>query len=220
MSFITTNPNPFIINVPELQGVLQNVTGTSSDAVTFTEYIDTDTNAATFNSIGSYNSGSINVTNDLYLYNANVYVNDIPVIIGNNTINGNVYTAFTVDNAEKARLNSNGFGIFTQTPAAALHINGSAIIQSDTGSLSFFNSSNISTGSLSYTQTTSTLIVRNTVGNIMIDAAVAGNVSISTSALVLSGTSLFSEVAGDTTGNYLRIKLNGTYYKLALHADV
>jgi hypothetical protein len=220
MSFITTNPNPYLVNVPELQGVIQSATGTTSDAVTFTEYIDTTTNAARFNSIGSYNSGAITVTNDLYLYNANIYVNDSPVIVGNNTINGSLYTAFTVNNIEIARLNSNGFGIFTQTPAAPLHVNGSAIIQSDTGSLRFYNNSNVSTATLTYTQTTSTLSLINTVGDITIDA-VAGNVSINTSTdLILSGASLFSGTAGATTGNYLRIKLNGIYYKLALLADV
>ena len=221
MSFITTNPNPYLVNVPELQSVIQSATGTTSGAVTFTEYIDTVTNAATFNSIASYNSGIITITSDLYLSNANIYVNDSPVIVGNNTINGYIYTAFTVNNIELARLNSNGFGIFTQTPAAALHVNGSAIIQSDKGALTFYNSSNISTASLSYTQTTSTLSVQNIAGDIMINAAVAGNVSISTSKdLVLSGTSLFSATAGASTGTYLRIKLNGTYYKLALLADV
>ena len=85
MSFITTYPNPYLVNVPELQSVIQTATGTTSDAVTFTEYINTTTNAATFNSIGSYNSGTISVTNDLHLSNANIYVNDSPVIIGNNT---------------------------------------------------------------------------------------------------------------------------------------
>jgi hypothetical protein len=222
MSFITTNPNPFIINVPELQGVIQTATGTAaSDAITFTEYINTTTNAATFNTIGSYNSGAINITSDLYLSNANIYVNDSPVIIGNNTLNGNLFSAFTVNNVEIARLNSNGFGIFTQTPAAPLHVKGSAILQSDTGTLSFYNSSNTPSASLAYTQATSTLSVQNIAGDIVIDAATAGNVSISTNTdLILSGASLFSGTAGAATGTYLRIKLNGTYYKLALIADV
>lgn len=221
MSFITTYPNPYLVNVPELQSVIQTATGTTSDAVTFTEYINTTTNAATFNSIGSYNSGTISVTNDLHLSNANIYVNDSPVIIGNNTINGNLFTAFTVNNIEIARLNLNGFGIFTQTPAAPLHVNGSAIIQSDTASLNFYNASTISTASLSYTQTTSTLSVQNIAGDIVIDAATAGNVLISTNTdLVLSGATLMSGTSGAVTGNYLRIKLNGTYYKLALLADV
>ncbi len=215
MSFITTNPNPYIVNVPELQSVLQSATGTISDEVTFTEYIDTTTNAATFNSIGTYNSGSITITSDLNLSNANLYVNDSPVLIGNNTLNGSLYTAFTVNNVEIARLNSNGFGIFTQTPAAALHVNGSAIIQS--GSLQFYNSSNVSTSAIEYTQATSTLSITS-VGDILIDSSAAGNVLISTTNLVLDGA-LVAGTAGAATGTYLRVKLNGTYYKLTLLAD-
>ena len=220
MSFITTNPNPFIINVPELQSVIQNATGTTSDAVTFTEYIDTTTNAATFNSIGSYNSGAITVTNDLYLSNANIYVNDSPVIIGNNTINGNLFNAFTVNTAEIARLNSNGFGIFTQTPAAPLHVNGSAIIQSDTGTLSFYNAAGTSKGSVNFNEGTQTITVTNSAGDVAINA-VGGEVSIATDTdLVFDGTTIQAAAAGAATGSYLRIKLNGTYYKLALLADV
>jgi hypothetical protein len=217
MSFITTNPNPYIVNVPELQSVLQTATGTTVTGGTFTEYIDTTTNSAVFNSIGTYNSGSIQIKNDLYLSNANLYVNESPVLIGNNTLNGNLYTAFTVNNVEIARLNTNGLGVFTQSPAAPLHVNGSAIIQSDTGALQFYNSSNISTSAIAYTQYTSTLSVKNSVGDILIDAA--ENVFISTTNLVLDGA-LVAGTAGIATGNYLRIKLNGTYYKLALFADV
>jgi hypothetical protein len=218
MSFITTNPNPYIVNVPELQSVLQSATGTTSDAVTFTEYIDTTTNAATFNSIGTYNSGSITITSDLNLSNANLYVNDSPVLIGNNTLNGSLYTAFTVNNVEIARLNSNGLGIFTQTPAAPLHINGSVIIQSDNSRIQFYNSSNVSTSAIGYTQATSTLSVTNSIGDILIDSSAAGNVLISTTNLVLNGA-LVAGTAGVATGTYLRVNLNGTYYKLALLAD-
>jgi hypothetical protein len=130
MSFITTYPNPYLVNVPELQSVLTSATGNTGEVVTFTEYVDTTTNSATFNSIGSYDSGTIAITNDLYLSNSAVYVNDSPVIVSNNTLNGNLYTAMTVNNSEIARFNSNGIGIFTQSPAAALHVNGSAVFAS------------------------------------------------------------------------------------------
>ena len=218
MSFITTNPSPFIVNVPELQSVLQSATGTTTDAVSYTEYIDTTTNAATFNSIGTYNSGSITIKNDLYLSNANLYINDTPVFIGNNTINGNIYSAFTVNNVEITRLNSNGFGIFTQTPAAALHVNGSAIIQSDTAGLQFYNSSNVSTSAIEYMQTTSTLSVTNSMGDILINSSASGNVLISTTNLVIEGA-LVAGSAGVAANKYLRITLNGIDYKLALLAD-
>ena len=52
MSFITTNPNPYLVNVPELQGVIQTATGaTNSDTLIFSEYDNTDTNSASFNNI-------------------------------------------------------------------------------------------------------------------------------------------------------------------------
>lgn len=220
MSFITTNPNPYIINVPELQGVLTTATGTTSDAITFTEYIDTTTNAATFNSIGSYNSGAITVTSDLYLSNANIYVNDSPVIVGNNTFNGSLFTAFTVNNVEIARLNSNGFGIFTQTPAAPLHVNGSVIVQSDTGALRFQNAAGTEKGSVNFDEGAQKITVANSAGDVEIDA-VGGGITIATDAdLSLDGAAILTAAAGAATGSYLRIKLNGTYYKLALLADV
>lgn len=148
MSFITTNPNPYLVNVPELQSVITTATGTTGELVSFTEYINTITNAATFNSIGSYNSGAITITSDLYLSNAALYVNDSPVIVSNNTLNGTLYTAMTVNNIEIARFNSNGMGIFTQTPAAALHVNGSAIFASTIYVSSFGVSATPSVGNI------------------------------------------------------------------------
>jgi hypothetical protein len=189
MSFITTNPNPFIINVPELQGVLTSVTGASASSNTISEYVDTITNAASFNSIGSYNSGTIAITSDLYLSNANIYVNDSPVIIGNNTINGNGYTAFTINNVEQARLNSNGFNVV--------------------GSMTF-QSGGVSNASINVNGSTQTLTIANG----------SGDIAIATDAdIVLNGTTMLTNTAGAPTGNYIRIKINGTYYKLALLAD-
>jgi hypothetical protein len=130
MSFITTNPNPYIINVPELQSVLTSATGTSNTNNEFINYIDTTTNSGSFNSIGSFNSGAITITNDLYLSNSGLYINDIPIIPSDNTVNGNLYMSMTVNNIEITRFNSNGLGIFTATPQAALHVNGSAIFAS------------------------------------------------------------------------------------------
>lgn len=129
MSFITTNPNPYIINVPELQSVVTSVSGTSNTN-DFVNYIDTTTNSGSFNSIGSFDSGVITVTNDIYLSNSGLYMNDVPVIPSNNTLNGNLYLRTTVNNVEIARYTSNGLGIFTQSPQAALHVNGSAMFGS------------------------------------------------------------------------------------------
>jgi hypothetical protein len=52
-------------------------------------------------------------------------------------------------------------------------------------------------------------------------AAASGNCDITTpNDLVLNGTNLSSISAGSSSGNYLRIKLNGTYYKIELRNDI
>lgn len=223
MSFITTNPNPYIVNVPELQGVLTSATGTNTTADTLTtlaQYIDSTTNAGSFNSIGSYNSGNVVVTSDLYLSNAGLYVNDSPVIVSNNTLNGNLFTAMTVNNVEVARFTSNGVGILTTTPTAALHVKGSVIFQSDTVSMNFVNSGGTTTSGLYYDNSPSSIVMTNTAGDVALDAY-GGSVKLRTDAdLVLDGAGILAGAAGLPTGNYLRVNINGTFYKIGLFADV
>lgn len=148
MSFITTNPNPYIINIPELQSVITSASGISNTTNDFVNYIDTTTNSGSFNSIGSFNSDRITITNDLYLSNSGLYVDDVPVIPSNNTLNGNVYLRTTINNVEIGRHTLNGFGIFTPTPQAALHVNGSAIFGSTVYISSFGNPAGPSIGNL------------------------------------------------------------------------
>jgi hypothetical protein len=206
MSFITTNPNPYIVNVPELQSVITSATGISSsnDSAAYTQYIDTATNSATFNGIGSFNSGNVAFTSDVYLSDAGLYV--------------------AANGTEVARLNSNGLGIFTQTPAAALHVNGTAIfsdvrIQSDSGSVDFYNAAGVQKAGLDFTESGQKITLVNTSGDVAIDA-IGGGVTIATDTdLVLDGPNILAVVAGAASGNYLRIKVNGAYYKLALLAD-
>jgi hypothetical protein len=266
MSFITTNPNPFIVNVPELQAVLTTVTGKQDNEVPYTEYVNTTTNGASFNSIGTYNSGNVVFTSDIYLSNAGIFINGTPVFTTTsvNSINGNLYLAVTINNQEVARFNSNGLGIFTQTPAASIHAVGSAILQSDTGALEFYNalgeprasisydestnnlsfsSSNLNfnTGSISlrsdtaalnfynaagapksslnYNDTFQRLTLVNTAGDLAFDA-VGGGITIATDAdLIFDGLSIISGTSSGASGNYLRIKLNGAFYKIALDND-
>jgi hypothetical protein len=222
MSFITTNPNPYIINVPELQGVITSATGTSSveEAITtFSQYIDSTTNSGLFNTIGTFNSGNVVITSDLYLSNAGLYVNDSPVIVGNNTINGNLFTAMTVNNVEVARFVSGRLGVNTPAPAAELHVNGSVIVQSDNGSVNFMNATGVVTSGMKYTNASQALTITNTSGNVTLDA-VGGGIYLNTDTdLALDGTNLLAVSAGGASGNYLRININGTFYKLALLAD-
>jgi hypothetical protein len=223
MSFITTNPNPFIVNVPELQGVITSATGTTTLAETvntLAQYIDSTTNSALFNTIGSFNSGNVIVTNDIYLSNAALYVNDSPVIVNNNTLNGSLYTAMTINNTEIARFTSNGLGIFTTSPSAALHINGSLVLQSDTNAMNFMNAAGTITSGLAYANTTSSITLKNTGGDVVVDAN-GGGVSLKTDTILeLDGISILTGSAGASSGDFLRLKINGTFYKIALLADV
>lgn len=222
MSFITTNPNPYIINVPELQGVLTSATGTTTAEealTTLAQYIDSTTNTGSFNFIQSFNSGNVVVTSDLYLSNAGLYVNDSPVIVSNNTLNGNLYTAMTVNNVEIARFTSNGLGILTPTPTASLHVKGSVVFQSDIVSMNFMNSAGTVTSGVFYDDSPSTITLTNTSGNTTVEA-VGGSVNLRMDAdLGLEGTAILAAAAGAPSGKYLRVNINGTYYKIALLAD-
>ena len=76
MSFLTTNPSPFLLNTPELQNVITSASGQNATATLATSvsdlltYINTDTASATLNTIGSYNKDYVYVTNNLNLSNA------------------------------------------------------------------------------------------------------------------------------------------------------
>lgn len=129
MAFITTNPSPFLINVPELQNVLTSATG-GTDATTAIANLQSYINNAnaSVNAIGSFNTGSITVTNDLNLSNTNIQFLGTNLLTSN-SINGlTSYLDFQVDSVTQARLTATGLGILTENPIAALDVNGNAII--------------------------------------------------------------------------------------------
>ena len=136
MSFLTTNPNPFIINVPEFQNVITSATGV--DAITtalndLQTYINTANASANLNTIGSSSTGNITFTNNVNLSNAALTFLGSNLVTSN-TINGVVdYLAFEVQGAEIGRMTPSGLGIFTTAPTAALTIVGSAGISGRVG---------------------------------------------------------------------------------------
>jgi hypothetical protein len=136
MSFLTTNPNPFIINVPEFQNVITNATGI--DAVTtalndLQTYINTANASANLNTIGSSSTGNITFTNNVNLSNSALTFLGSNLVTSN-TINGVVdYLAFEVQGAEIARMTPVGLGVFTTAPTSALTIVGSAGISGSLG---------------------------------------------------------------------------------------
>jgi hypothetical protein len=136
MAFITTNPNPFLINVPELQNVITSATGVNALANAITDlqtYINTANASANLNIIGSSSTGNITFTNNVNLSNASLTFLGSNLVTSN-TINGVAgYLAFEVEGVEIARMTPTGFGVFTQTPTAALSIVGSAGISGSLG---------------------------------------------------------------------------------------
>jgi hypothetical protein len=127
MSFLTTNPSPFILNQPELTNVVTSATGGSSalcNAITdILSIIDTANASFSANSLSAFNRNSITVTTTLNLSNSAIYINGSNTL-SSNVLNGNPYMAIQTLGLEKARFTVNGFGINTTTPRADLDING------------------------------------------------------------------------------------------------
>ena len=139
MAFLTTNPSPFLINVPELQNVqtsatgaggLTSLTNTVNDILT---YINTANSQININAIGSQNSGSVTFTSNINLSNSEIQFLGSNLLTSN-SLNGPAnYIAFQVSGVEQARLTQTGLGIGTTAPLTNLHVNGSAIIASNLG---------------------------------------------------------------------------------------
>ena len=110
---ITTNPNPFICNIPELQNVITSasganpVTDVTNAVASLLTYIDTATATASFNTITSYNTDSIQVNKNLNLQDSALYINNI-LSVGQSVINGVNHLSCDVDGTEVARFAANG----------------------------------------------------------------------------------------------------------------
>lgn len=132
MAFITTNPSPFIVNIPELQNVQTSATGLDNTLTTVSEllgYINTANASASVNTIGAFNTTSVNVTSDLNLSNTSI------TFLGSNLLNSNAvngpagYLAFQVADVEYSRLTPTGLGIKNTAPITELDVAGSALIR-------------------------------------------------------------------------------------------
>ncbi len=133
MSFLTTNPSPFLLNTPELQNVITSASGQSATATLATSvsglltYVNTDTAAASLNTIGSYNKEYVYVTNNLNLSNAGMYINDT-FVLGSNVVGGWPYLAVQTNGYERARFTESGLGIGITNPSQAVDVSGNANI--------------------------------------------------------------------------------------------
>lgn len=139
MAYLTTNPSPFIINVPELQNVQNSATGASglsalsntiNDILT---YVNTANSQININTIGAGTTGTITFTSNINLSNSVITFLGSN-LLGSNLLNGpGNFIAFQVNSVEQARLTPTGFGIGTTSPVLNLDVNGSARITNSLG---------------------------------------------------------------------------------------
>ena len=133
MSFLITNPNPHILNLPTLQNVITSATGNSSALTAYTtdlqNYLDTSNSAMKIDTIGLYTSSKsyITIKSGLNLSNA-LYING-NTAVSPNAINGTGFLALQVGGIEQARFTGGNLGIGTTTPIATLDINGSEVVR-------------------------------------------------------------------------------------------
>jgi hypothetical protein len=137
MAFLTTNPSPFLINVPELQNVVTSATGgsglaslsnTINDILTL---VNTANSQLNINTIGSSTSGSVTFTSNINLSNSQLTFLGSN-LLGSNTLNGPAgFLAFQVGSVEQARLTTSGLGIGTTSPTVKLDVIGSASISNN-----------------------------------------------------------------------------------------
>jgi len=135
MAFLTTNPNPYILNLPVLQNVANSALGPGSTTGTtsYSQYIDTTTNALSINTINQYTNTLSYVTVNTSLNLASgksVYINGINALSAN-TVNGANYLSLQVGGSEGLRLTGGSVGIGTSAPGATLDVNGNTIVRGD-----------------------------------------------------------------------------------------
>lgn len=128
MSFLTSNPNRFILNLPAFQNVQTSATGTSGVANLF----DTTNYSLKINSINTFGDATyLTIGKNTNFSNANIYMNEV-LTLTPNSLNGVDYLAFQTNQTEIGRFADGGLGIGTASPSNPLHVVGNALI---TGSL-------------------------------------------------------------------------------------
>jgi hypothetical protein len=133
MAFLTTNPSPFIINVPELQNVITSAVGDiglSNTVTALQTLINTADSTANLNAIGSVDgSAAITVRNDLNLSNTSIQ------FLGSNLLTSNIlngaggFLAIEVTGTEVGRFTGTGLGLGTTVPETLLDVAGPATIR-------------------------------------------------------------------------------------------
>lgn len=133
MVSILTNPNKYLLNVPELQNVVTSATGTSGNiSYNLTQLlglIDVTNKTIKTNNLQTFNSSNIIVRNNLNLSNSQIYYNNVPLLLSNG-INATNNLVFDVNTREIARFTSEGFlGIGVQAPLSPLDVLGDVLVR-------------------------------------------------------------------------------------------
>lgn len=133
MVSILTNPNRFIVNVPELQNVITSATGSSAGSSynlsLLLGMIDTTNKIVKTNSLQAFSGSNIIVRNNLNLSNSQIYYNNVPLLLSNG-INGTNNLIFYVNTREIARFTSEGFlGVGVQAPLAPIDVLGDLLVR-------------------------------------------------------------------------------------------
>lgn len=137
MAFITTNPSPFLINVPELQNVLTSATGNANTTESLSNaianlqtYIDTTNSQVSVNTIGANTTSAITFTSDINLSNSAIQFLGSN-LLGSNTLNGPAgHLAFQVGGVEQGRFTNGRFAVATQNSGEFVtDLSGGAVVR-------------------------------------------------------------------------------------------
>jgi hypothetical protein len=133
MGTILTNPNRYLVNVPELQNVITSATGSSGgnnyNVTQLLTMIDVNSYIVKTNYLQAYNGSNITVRNNLNLSNSIIYYNNVPLLYSNG-VNASNNQLFYVNNQEVARFTAAGYlGIGVQAPLAPLDVDGDVIVR-------------------------------------------------------------------------------------------
>lgn len=133
MGTVLTNPNRYLVNVPELQNVVTSATGSSGgnnyNVTQLLGIVDVNNKLIRANTLQAYNGSNITIRNNLNLSNSIIYYNNVPILYSNG-INASNNLLFYVNNQEVARFTSAGyFGVGVKTPLAPLDVDGDTIVR-------------------------------------------------------------------------------------------
>jgi len=142
---ILTNPSAYLINVPELQNVVTSATGISGNSAYTTAQlqtmVDTTNRIVKTNVLQAYSGSNITVKSNINMSNAQIYYNNVPVLMSNG-VNAANNLLFDVNSKEVARFTAAGYlGIGIQTPAYPLDVTGNAHVSGNVYATAFITPS-------------------------------------------------------------------------------